>query len=265
MDPRFVPFAWVALALPLLLLLQRWLHRHLRGLAYLLTGRMEWAVLLYALVLLPGVLLHELSHWLAARLLGVRTGTISLLPQMQKDGVLRLGYVEYYRSRNLDPVRESIIGVAPLLTGVAVVLLIGFRVFDLPGLGAALQTGAWQGLRPLLAHLFRAPDFLVWLYLIFSVSNAMMPSPSDRRAWPPFILLLTIAAVVLYLVDRQQVIIGGMVEPVATVFGHLGLAFSLAIAVDLAVIVVVYLLERLVSRLRGVELIYEQPGSPAGR
>jgi len=64
-------FFWVAIALPVLLLLQRWIHRHLRGVAYLLTGRQSWAVIIYALILFPGVLLHELSHWLAAQVLGV--------------------------------------------------------------------------------------------------------------------------------------------------------------------------------------------------
>lgn len=254
-----MPFLWLALALPVLLLLQRWIHRHLRGLAYLLTGRMSWAVLLYAIVLFPGVLLHELSHWLAARLLGVRTGAISLLPKMQKDGVLRLGYVEYYRSRSLDPVRESIIGGAPMLTGTAVVLLIGFQIFDIPSFASAVQSGSLDQLSPALTRLFTAPDFLVWLYLIFAVSNAMMPSPSDRRAWPAFLLLLSAAAIILYVLDRQHIIIGGMVGPVATVFGYLALALSLAIGVDIVVIFVIYMLEGLVSRLRGVELIYEQP------
>lgn len=259
-----MPFIWLALALPVLLLLQRWIHRHLRGVTYLLTGRMSWAILLYALVLFPGVLLHEVSHWLAARMLGVRTGGISLLPQMQKDGVLRLGYVEYYRSRSLGPIRESIIGGAPLLTGTAAVLAIGFHIFDLASFTNTLQSGRLDQLSPALTRLFTAPDFLVWLYLIFAVSNAMMPSPSDRRAWPPFILLLLVAATALYILDRQQVIIAGIVGPMATVFGYLALAFSLAIGVDIAVIFVIYLLEGLISRLRGVELIYETPDAASG-
>lgn len=259
MDPRFTPFGWVALALPLLLTLQRWIHRHLRGLAYLLTSRNDWAILLYAIILFPGVLLHELSHWLAARLLGVKTGAISLLPKMQKDGVLRLGYVEYYRSRTLDPVRESIIGVAPLITGTIVVLLIGHHIFDITLYAGLLQSGDLSQLRPALAQLLTAPDFFVWLYLIFAISNAMMPSPSDRRAWPPFILLLVGAATALYLLDRQQIIIGGIIGPMGTIFGYLALAFALAICVDIVVVIIIFLLEAFISRLRGVQLIYEQP------
>lgn len=252
-----MPVLWLALALPALLLLQRWIHRHLRGLAYLMTGRMQWAILVYAIILFPGVVLHELSHWLVARLLGVRTGTISLLPQMQKDGTLRLGYVEYYRKRSLDPIRESLIGAAPLFSGTIVILLIGSHVFGVANFTAAVQSADLDQLSSALTQLFTAPDFLVWLYLIFAISNAMMPSPSDRRAWRPFLILLAAGAVILYALDRQQVIIAGLVGPMTVSFGYLSLALSLAIGVDFAFVFVIYILEGLVSRLRGVELVYE--------
>lgn len=262
MDPRLTPIIWLVLVLPVLLLLQRWIHRHLRGLAYLVTGRMQWAILIYAIVLFPGVVLHELSHWLVARLVGVRTGAISLLPQVQKDGTLRLGYVEYYRSRSLDPVRESLIGGAPLVSGATAILMIGLHIFDINSLSAAVQSDSLDVLSSALTELFTAPDFLVWLYLIFAISNAMMPSPSDRRAWPLFFILLAVAGVVLYVLDVQQVILSGLVGPITVLFGYLALAFSLAVGVDLVFIFVIYLLENLISRLRGVELVYERRDAP---
>ncbi|MFO7682523.1 MAG: hypothetical protein R6X34_20995, partial [Chloroflexota bacterium] len=97
MSLDLMPFIWVTLAFIVLLFLQRWIHTHLHGLSLLITGKPEYAVILYALVLFPGVLLHELSHWLAASLLGVRTGRFSLLPRRQPDGSIQLGYVEYYK------------------------------------------------------------------------------------------------------------------------------------------------------------------------
>jgi hypothetical protein len=218
---------------------------------------MTWAILIYAIVLFPGVVLHEFSHWIVARLLGVRTGAISLLPQMQEDGTLRLGYVEYYRSRTLDPVRESLIGAAPMVSGTGIILLIGLHVFDVANFMQAVRFASLDLLSSALTQLFTAPDFLVWLYLIFAISNAMMPSPSDRRAWPPFIALLAVTAVVIYILDRQQVLIDGLVGPVTVVFGYLALALSLAIGVDIAFVFVIYVLESLISRLRGVELVYE--------
>ena len=49
----------------------------------------------------------------------------------------------------------------------------------------------------------------------------------------------------------------GLLGPVATVLGFLGLAFSLAIGVDLVFIGVIMLLEKGISRIRGVEVVYE--------
>jgi hypothetical protein len=264
MDDALMPFLWLAITLPLLLVLQRWIHRHLRGVAYLLTGRMSWAVLIYAIILFPGVLLHELSHLISARLLGVRTGSISLVPQSQPDGTIRLGYVEYYKGKTLGPIRESLIGGAPLITGTAVVLLIGLQVFDVGNVTGAIQSGSVDRLSDALSRIFTTPDFLVWLYLIFAISNAMMPSPSDRRAWPAFLLLLAAVVLILYGLDLSHVLVNGLRGPVATLFGYLGLAFSLAIGVDIVVVFIIYALEGLVSRLKGVELIYEQGGAPAG-
>lgn len=260
MEQALASFLWVAAALPVLLWLQRWIHRHLRGLAYLLTGRQSWAVILYALVLFPGVLLHELSHWLFANLLGVRTGAVSLLPRQQSDGSIQLGYVEYYRHGRLDPLRESLIGGAPLITGMLAILLIGIHIFDVPALRSALTSGEALTLTTALGQLFQTPDFFLWLYLIFVVSNAMLPSPSDRRAWPAFIILLLAGAAILYALQLQHILVNGLTGPAATVFGHLGLALTLAIGVDLVFIGLIYVLETLISRLKKVRLVYGGPG-----
>ena len=251
-----MPIWWVVFAIPVLVLLQRWLHRHIHGLAYLITGRRNWAVLLYAIVLFPGVLLHELSHWIAANLLGVRTGSFSVLPKTKADGSIQLGYVEYYKSSKVGPIRESLIGSAPLITGTAAILLIAFQVFDVTNLALAAETGDIESLSQAITTLFSTNDFLIWLYLMFAFSNAMMPSTSDRKAWPAFALIMVIVAAALYILGLQDVMIAGLAGPVATVFGYLGLAFSLTIGVDLFVIMAVYIFEWVISRLKGVEVVY---------
>ena len=255
MDNALTALLWVALALPLLLLLQRWINRHLQGVAYLLTGRPGWAVIAYAIVLFPGVLLHELSHWLTARLLGVRTGRLSLLPSVEQDGTIRLGYVEYYRHRSLDPIRETVIGVAPLLAGTAAILLIGHYIFNVNTLVLALESRQIAQLRQVAAALAETPDLFLWIYLVFAISNAMMPSPSDRRAWPAFLLLILVAGGLLYL-GLGDALLPGLLGPATRVFGYLGLAFSIAIGVDLLFLLLLFLLELIISRLKGVRVKY---------
>ncbi len=251
-----MPVWWVLFALPILVLLQRWLHRHLHGLAYLITGKRNWAVLLYAIVLFPGVLLHELSHYVAAVLLRVKTGSFSVLPKIKADGSVQLGYVEYYKSSKVGPIRESLIGSAPLITGTAAILLIAFQVFDVTNLALAAETGDIESLSRAITELFETNDFLIWLYLIFAVSNAMMPSASDRKAWPAFAIIMIVVLAILYVVGLQDVLIAGLAGPVATVFGYLGLAFSLTIGLDLFVIVAILILESIISRIKGVEVVY---------
>lgn len=255
-----MPFIWVAITIPVLLLLQRWIHRHLHGLAYLITGKRNWAVILYALILFPGVLLHELSHWLTATILGVRTGSFSVLPKTGADGTIQLGYVEYYKSSRVGPIRESLIGSAPLVTGTIAVLLMAIHVFDLPALATSIQSENIDALVDSLAILFSTGDFLIWLYLIFAISNAMMPSSSDRRAWPAFALIMIAFAIFLYFLGLMDVFVETIIGPAAIVFGYLGLAYSLAIGVDLFFMFCIWVVEWIISRIKGVDLVYGKAG-----
>lgn len=256
MSESLMPFIWVMIALPVLLILQRWIQTHLHGISLLLTGKPERAVLLYAVILFPGVLLHELSHWLTAKLLGVRTGSFSVMPRQKPDGTIQLGYVEYYRGKTLDPVRESLIGGAPMIVGTAVILLIGFKVFTVTNLAAAIQSGDMDTLTITLATFFQTDFILLWIYLIFAISNAMLPSKSDRRAWPAFVVAMAILAGFIYLLGLQNEVALGLIEPAIRVFGYLGIAFSVAIGVDLFFMLILAILESIVGRIKGVSVIY---------
>ena len=84
---------WLALSLGLLLFLQRNLHKELQILLFLLTRRVDMALRLFSVIFFPGVLLHEGSHFLMAKLAGVPTGRFSIFPRTAKNGKLQLGYV----------------------------------------------------------------------------------------------------------------------------------------------------------------------------
>lgn len=256
MAGALMPLIWVLVALLALVLLQRWIHAHLHGVSLLITGKPEYALIIYTIVLFPGVLLHEVSHWLAATLLGVKTGRLSVMPKRQRDGTLQLGYVEYYKGSTLGPIRESLIGAAPLLAGTLVILLIGVRAFGVTDLAAAVRTGDIDILAAAMGDLFQSSFTILWVYLIFAVSNAMLPSKSDRRAWPAFLLILLGVAVFLNLIGLQERLAERVAGPTVTVLGYLGTAFSIAVAVDLVFVLAIALLESLFSRLRGMSVVY---------
>lgn len=251
-----MPFIWAAVGLICLIFMQRWIHAHLHGISLLLVGRPDWAVIVYAVILFPGVVLHEASHWLTATLLGVRTGGVSLLPRRQPDGSLQLGYVEYYKGRTLGPIRESLIGAAPLISGTAVILLIGHRIFSVTSLADAIRAGDVAILSDAMLQLLATPNVLVWLYLIFAISNAMLPSRSDRHAWPGFLVIMLIATAVVAYLGRNTGLMGELARPVSILFGYLGTAFSIAIAVDLVCMAVIALIEWILGRIRGASVVY---------
>ena len=85
---------WFLLLLGPFLFLQRSLHREVQAFFLLLTRRQDISIVIFSLLFFPGVLLHETSHYLMARLLNVRTGRFSIIPRPLPDGHLQLGYVE---------------------------------------------------------------------------------------------------------------------------------------------------------------------------
>jgi hypothetical protein len=237
----WTPLAFLAVILIPLSMLTRWLSRHLQGVGLLFTGDYHAALLIHYLVLLPGIALHELSHWVAARLVGVRTRGISLQPQATR-GSVRFGAVRVARS---DPFRESWIGAAPLLTGIAAILLLARWQFDMEMLPLLKPATIWET----LVSSLHAPDVLVWLYLIFAISNAMWPSESDRQSWWSVALLLALAAGALYLSGWLPSIPRGFQRWVLTAITYLGFAFALAVVVDIVFAVFLFLLEKAGERL----------------
>ncbi len=173
---------WCALTILPLAFLQRLLHREIQTCFLLLSRSPEFTITLFSLIFLPGVMLHELSHFLVALILGVRAAHFSLIPQMLPNGKLQLGYVEMEKS---DIFRDSLIGAAPLIAGGSVVAYLAVTRLDLVPLWDAFRNGqlslVWLG----VTLLPKTPDFPLWFYLLFTISSTMLPSQSDRHAWLP--------------------------------------------------------------------------------
>src|SRR5512137_1717536 len=248
-------FLWFLIALVLLVLVQRWVHQHLHGVAYLVTGHEDMALMLYALPLLPGVALHELSHALVARLLRVQTANLTVVPRRQTDGHVRLGSVQVER---VDAIRGSLIGLAPLLAGSLTILLIIRFAFDVSTLGVAVQRGDIAGLLASLGGLLRAPDAWLWLYLLFSIANAMMPSPSDRETWPP-VILFSLLLLSLAMAFGWNSAVEGLSLIADQVLRWLAAVFTITLLVDLPFVALIFLVEATSSRALGRRVEYTSP------
>lgn len=258
---NWTPLIWLVVTLVPLFFMKRWINQHTQGLGLLLLGNNDAAMFLYFVLLLPGILIHELSHWLVANLLGVRTGKISLWPSQRRGKQIRLGSVRVART---DPFRASLIGVAPLISGSIAILIIGQLILGLGGLEETLLNGEWEQVGESLLASLKAPDFWLWLYLIFAVSNAMLPSETDREPWRPVLLFMGLVALLFYLTGWVRQDFGelsrAVPEVVATAsltgLSYLAYAFSLTVVVDAIFMAVIAILEVLVSRLTGRRVEY---------
>lgn len=178
---------WLIIFLLGLAVLQRRVHFEFQAIFLLLMKRVDLSILLFSIIFLPGVLLHESSHFLTAKLIRVPTGRFSIFPKPLPGGKLQLGYVETYKT---DIFRDALIGFAPLLAGLIVIAAITFNVFGkipaLDILNKAELNISWDN----FYQIYSQSDFWLWFYTIFVISSTMYPSASDRRSWLPVIILV---------------------------------------------------------------------------
>ena len=132
---------------------------------------------------LPGVIIHELSHMLMAVILFVPVGNMEFTPKISSNG-LKLASVEIAKT---DPIRRSIIGFAPVLMGLMIVIgivylftanTLFFKDKDFYILGAAV---------------------LAIVYLLFAISNTMFSSSRDMEGTVEILIALLIIFTVSYI------------------------------------------------------------------
>ena len=182
---------------------QRWLHAELQAVLLILTRSSQLSIGIFSIILFPGVVLHEGSHYFTARLLGVKTGHFSFIPSIVPGGKLRLGYVETART---DLFRDTLIGIAPLISGSIVVAYLGIYPLGFSPMVVNFYHGDFLAIWNSLKDVPVIPDFWLWFYLAFTISSTMLPSSSDRRSWLPLSLFIGILALIFILAG-----LGGMV------------------------------------------------------
>ncbi|GDX62454.1 hypothetical protein LBMAG33_7640 [Candidatus Levyibacteriota bacterium] len=148
--------------------LSRLLHRF--------TKNLKLTIYLFAFCFLPGTLVHELAHFLAAIALLVPVGRIELIPAM-RDGNLKLGSVEIAK---VDPFRRAIIGFAPIFIGIISIFFI-LSFYDKNSLSW------WQ--------------FFLTIYALFEIGNTMFSSKKDLEGSIVVLLMLIIITISLYVLN----------------------------------------------------------------
>ncbi len=248
------PWIVLAVALVLLLYVQRWIHRHLFGVGYLISREKHAATFFYYLLLLPGVILHEVSHYFVAGMFHVAPVHFMLFPEAQEDGSLEMGFIRLAAVKN--PIYAAFIGAAPLLSGIAVIVLISHSMLDLPTFFA--RVGSWNiyEIGAAVQALVNKPDFLLWTYILFAVANAMMPNAEDRMGW--WIIGAVGGGIILFLIviGLHQIVVAWLSGPIAQALYSLSAVFGTVLFVDCLVAVTIWVIEAVLGRVTGHRVQY---------
>ena len=239
------PWLILGAILVVVVYVESWVHSHLYGIGWVLTSDKKSATALYYLLLSPGVIVHEFTQYIMAGALNVKIKRVIAWPQGQEDGTLRLDFVQI---KEANRVQAALIGAAPLFTGLAIIWAISNHILNLEEVLTALGTADVQVIGTALKHVSSTPDFYLWLYVLFTVSNAMLPTPADRRGWPLVILLFGGVLLFLVLIGVGHVLLQTFTGPVAHGLDLLSTAFLTVLIVEIPGMVLIAFIEELLER-----------------
>ena len=244
-------FFWFVCMLIPLIYLQRLLHREIQVIFLILTRNAQLTMGIFQFIFLPGVFLHEASHFLMAKILRVPTGHFSIFPRSLPDGRLQLGYVETAKA---DIVRDSLIGAAPLIIGTIFVAYVSIYRLEMRVLWDVLRNGQfnlfWMGIRALP----NAPDFYLWFYLTFAVSSTMMPSESDRHAWLELVIAVGVLFAIVLLIGAGPWMLNNVAPLISNFLSSVALIFGLSAVMHMILVLPTALVHKLLARATGVDI-----------
>ncbi len=232
----------------------------------LLFGSKTVALSLTTAILFPGTVIHELSHLFTAEILGVPTGKLTLTPEAIDGpsfaeaasfaGVatkaesagkeeIRSGSVAITQT---DPIRRTIIGLAPVLVGLTAITFISYFLSQPT---ENLSNIFRLSLSPGQVMAFR----ILFFYLLFVISNTMFSSQEDLKGVVQVFLTIGLFTAAGYLFGIRIVFTGQMLtvtQQIATgLTQSLGLVLAINGVILLTIKVLVVLAGKTFHRLPG--------------
>lgn len=236
--------------------LEVWLHQHIFKVGWLVTKQYQTTTILYYAFFLPGIIINQAVFWLGAGLLNVSAERSISWPEKQEIGELKLDFIRL--SKNVGAVRFAIISTIPLLVGMAAVWHIANNILNMPLIWAEVNRGS-LGAGEALTRLTTAPDFWIWIYLAFSISNTMMPNFANLRGWRIILGIIGVLIVAVYALGAgDQIIMNNLRGPVTDALNSLSTIFAITIAINLFVVSVLGTIEAIIERITGDSATFEQ-------
>lgn len=222
------------------------LRQEIINITFLIFKNRPLSIKIYSLLFLPGVIIHELSHFFTAAVLFIPTGKISIFPQNFDEERVRLGSVQVAKS---DFFRSSLVGIAPLFTGSILIWYlvsahltnyVPHTITDIPQIATQMKIAA------------KIPQFWLALYFMVAVTNTMFTSKEDARYWPIAALFFGPIIILAFLLNFSEPILEIAKKIIETIAVQLTSPLLLATTIDLCLILPLNLIKRSLQTMRQV-------------
>jgi len=188
-----------------------------------------------------------------AKILGVSTGRVSLVPESIEGNQLRLGFVETGKT---DILRDALIGTAPLIVGGLFVAYAGIDRLNLLAVWDGFVAGNYKAVLDGLAGSYSVPDFWLWFYLTVSVSSTMFPSSTDTRAWLPVALILVFTIMLALIFGAGPWMSENLLPILNDSLRGIAVVFAISMGVHLLVLIPSWLLRVLLNKITGFRVVH---------
>ncbi len=212
-------FIFLVIFILLLYMVTVQLTSRLYGLFFLVSSSQKLALGMLSLILLPGTIIHEMSHFLIATILRVPTGKMSIFPEALEKGKVRAGKLEI---GNCDPFRKTLIGIAPMFVGLALIYFIGHFFFP----SFSLTTNNLQ------------PTTFIGIYFLLTISSTMFSSPKDLESLIIVLPIISILFLFFYFIGLRITITGNILTMLENSVTKLNSALIIAIVTNFIIVVI---------------------------
>lgn len=173
------------------------------------------SIMALAIIFFPGVAIHELSHFLMAEILFVKTGEIEFMPEARGDEV-KMGSIQISQT---DIIRRMLIGVAPIIIGSIFIFSILFYFFTVITTENAFSS------------VVLSIQSILIMWMVFVTTNTMFSSKKDIEGLFEFLLLISFLVLVVVIalsllkIEFMQIIVSIVLDEETV--GAVGKAVSL--------------------------------------
>ncbi len=226
------------------------MHQHIFKVGWLVTKSFQTTTILYYTFFLPGVVVYEVVYWLAAGALNVRAERAIQWPEAQEIGELRLNFVKL--SRRASTWRVRIIGFMPLIASLTLIWLIAISILDLDTIIQTVTLAESETIFDALQQVTTQTDFWLWAYLLFVISNTMLPDTSIFDKWWWVLIGAVAISVPFFLLGVQEEVIGGAITgPIANILNVLLIIFVIVIVTNGFGVIVLAVIENTIEYITG--------------